>query len=258
MNFASERDLSTYVEERTDRLVAIARDLVRIPSENRAPQGAEFGCQEYLASRLRRAGWTPKLYTPDEVPGIAAHPLFWPGRDYAQRPNLASFRKGTGGGRSLVLSGHIDTVPAGSAPWTHSPFSGQIEGNRLYGRGAVDMKAGIASNLFVVETLSELGIDLAGNLTFEAVVDEEFGGVNGTLAGRLMGYNGDAAILSEPTATRVCPAQRGGRTVHLTFTAPNGGILAPAHGAGVAEQVLHLFRLRGFGDEHEFQAALVR
>ena len=102
------------------------------------------------------------------------------------------------------------------------------------------MKAGTASNLFVVETLSELGIALAGDLTFEAVVDEEFGGVNGTLAGRLMGYNGDAAILSEPTAVRVCPAQRGGRMVHLTFTAPNGGILAPTGGAGVTEQ-LRLF-----------------
>ena len=102
------------------------------------------------------------------------------------------------------------------------------------------MKAGIASNLFVVETLSELGIELAGDLTFESVVDEEFGGVNGTLAGRLMGYNGDAAILSEPTSTRVCPAQRGGRTVHITFAAPNGGILAPARGSDVTEQ-LRLF-----------------
>ena len=75
MNIASERDVSTYVEERADRLVAIVRDLVRIPSENRAPQGAELGCREYLASRLRRAGWDPTLYTPGEVPGIAAHLL---------------------------------------------------------------------------------------------------------------------------------------------------------------------------------------
>ena len=240
MSIALERDVSTYVEERTDRLVAIVRDLVQIPSENRAPQGAELGCQEYLASRLRLAGWNPKLYTPVEAPGIENHPLYWPGRDYARRPNLAAFRKGAGGGRSLVLSGHIDTVPAGSAPWTHPPFSGHVEGNRLYGRGAVDMKAGIASNLFVVEALSELGIELAGDLTFESVVDEEFGGVNGTLAGRLMGYNGDAAILSEPTGTRVCPAQRGGRMVHITFAAPNSGILEPVHGADVTEQ-LRLF-----------------
>ena len=187
MNTASERDLSPYVEERADQLVAIVRDLVRIPSENRAPRGAELGCQEYLAARLRLAGWEPKLYTPLEAPGIEDHPLYWPGRDYARRPNLGAIHRGAGGGRSLVLSGHMDTVPAGSAPWTHPPFSGHVEGNRLYGRGSVDMKAGIASNLFVVEALSELGIELAGDLTFESVVDEEFGGVNGTLAGRLMG-----------------------------------------------------------------------
>jgi acetylornithine deacetylase len=99
------------------------------------------------------------------------------------------------------------------------------------------MKAGIASNLFVAEALSELGIELAGSLTFESVVDEEFGGVNGTLAGRLMGYTGDAAVISEPTSTRVCPAQRGGRTVHITFAAPNGGILSPVSGMGVTEQL---------------------
>ena len=89
MNIALERDVSTYVEERAGRLVAIVRDLVQIPSENRAPQGAELGCQEYLASRLRLAGWEPNLYTPVVAPGIEDHPLYWPGRDYARRRRWA-------------------------------------------------------------------------------------------------------------------------------------------------------------------------
>lgn len=125
-----------------------------------------------------------------------------------------------------MLSGHVDTVPAGSAPWTRDPFGGEVEGNRLYGRGANDMKGGIATNLFVAEALHELGIRLRGDLIFESVVDEEFGGVNGTLAGRLMGFNADAAVISEPSFLRICPAQRGGRTVHLTLSAPNQGILS--------------------------------
>ncbi len=219
-----------YVDGNADRLIEIAQDLVRIPSENKAPLGSEFACQQYTASLLRNCGWNPRLYTPDEVPGIASHPLFWPGRDYTNRPNIAAHRSGSGGGRSLILSGHIDTVPAGSQRWTLDPFSGTLQDGRLYGRGACDMKSGVASNLFVAEALTELGIQLQGDLTFESVVDEEFGGVNGTLAGRLMGYRADAAIVSEPSGLRICPAQRGGRTVHLHFTAPNSGILGKAEG----------------------------
>lgn len=225
MSTAVEQEIRAFVAARASRLFEIARDLVRIPSENRAPEGAEWECQNYVAETLRRHGWDPQLYTPDEAPGIASHPLFWPGRNYTRRPNVGARRVGRGGGRSLVLSGHIDTVPAGTQPWTRDPFGGEIEGNRLYGRGSSDMKGGVASNLFVVEALSELGIDLAGDLVFETVVDEEFGGVNGTLAGRLKKFNADAAVISEPTNLRICPAQRGGRTVQITFSAPNGGVL---------------------------------
>lgn len=234
------QNLSTFVEERKSRLVEIVQDLVRIPSENRAPDGAERECQEYIAEHLRHINWSPLLYSPDDAPGIQSHPLFWPGRNYGDRPNLIATRTGNGDGRSLILSGHIDTVPAGSASWKHSPFSGQIEGNRLYGRGSCDMKAGVASNLFVLEALAEMGISLAGDLSFETVVDEEFGGVNGTLAGRLMGHTADAAIISEPTFNRICPAQRGGRTVDILFSVPNEGILSVAPGIGVIEQ-LRLF-----------------
>ena len=237
MNAAFVRELTKELSLRKDRVVEIARDLVRIPSENRAPDGAESACQQYIADFLRRCGWEPLLYTPDEAPGIKSHPLYWPGRNYVGRPNLTAKMNGAGSGRSLVLSGHIDTVPAGAAPWKADPFSGNIEGDRLYGRGANDMKAGIAMSLFVVESLAALDLRLSGDLTFESVVDEEFGGVNGTLAGRLMGYVADAAILTEPSFLRICPAQRGGRTVHLAFRSPNEGILGKAGSAGVIDQL---------------------
>ncbi len=244
--------LSAYVASRRDHLVSLLADLVRTPSENRAPRGAELACQQLLAGRLARAGCPPHLYEPDSVPGLLAHPLYWPGRDYRQRPNLAATLPGTGGGRSLLLSGHIDTVPAGSLAWSRPPFAATVEGNRLYGRGAWDMKAGVAANLFVLEAIQELGIRLRGDLIFESVVDEEFGGVNGTLAGRVAGYRADAAIVGEPSGLRLCPAHRGGRTVHLTFTAPNDGILAPAGASGVIEQ------LRVFLNELPAFAALRR
>jgi acetylornithine deacetylase len=236
MNIVSEQIVSGYVDAHADRLINILRDLVQIPSENHPPTGEEEGCQNFVVKFLDRLGWNPRSYIPSEVPGITEHPFFWKGRDYSNRPNVYAKRSGSGGGRSLILSGHIDTVPVGTPPWKFDPFGATVEGNRLYGRGSVDMKCGIATNLFVAEALTELGITLAGDLTIETVVDEEFGGVNGTLAGRVSGILADAAIISEPSFLRVCPAQRGGRAVHITFANPNEGILSDVDSC-VAEQL---------------------
>src|SRR5579872_2239221 len=174
-----EQTIADYVDQRQGRLIELTRDLIRIPSENTPPSGAERACQEYIAKTLRSSCWNPELYKLSDVKGLTQHPLFQPGRDYDDRPNLGARRKGNGRGRSLVLSGHIDTVPRGTQPWTRDAFGGEVDGNRIYGRGSNDMKAGVAMNLFVAESLPELGLQLAGDLVFETVIDEEFGGVNG-------------------------------------------------------------------------------
>lgn len=235
MTLALATDLRKYVRAQSGTLIQILRDLVAIPSENKAPNGAEGPVQRHIAARLRDLGYDPVLYRPDEVPGILDHADYWPGRDYTDRPNLNARVRGAGGGRSLVLSGHVDTVPVGSAAWTRDPFGGLVEGNRLYGRGSNDMKCGVAMNLFVLDALRQLGITLNGDLVFESVVDEEFGGVNGTLAGRLMGYNGDAAIITESTGLRICPAQRGGRLAYITLHAPNHGILGAVRASAIEQ-----------------------
>ena len=95
-------------------------------------------------------------------------------------------------------------------------------------------------NLFVAESLQELDVRLAGDLIVETVVDEEFGGVNGTLAGRVRGYVADAAVVSEPSFLRICAAQRGGRTAHITFSGSGGVLSEGAYPSGVVEQVTHL------------------
>ena len=252
-----EKQLCSYVEKHRDRLVEIIRDLVRIPSENTPPTGNEGACQQYAAELLRKQGIKPELYELTEVPGLREHPLFWPGRDYQDRPNLGARWKGHGGGRSLVLSGHIDTVPRGTQPWTRDAFGGEVEANRLYGRGSNDMKGGVGTNLFVVEALRDLGIELAGDLVFETVVDEEFGGVNGTLAGRLKGFSADAAIISEPSFLRVCPAQRGGRTAHIRLSASGGVLTEGAFPVGVIDQLHHLLHnLRSFAELRRSRASV--
>ena len=234
--------LFDFVDERKGRLIEILSELIRLPSENTPPDGAEKRCQQWLARQLEACGLIPDLYLINEVAELHEHLLYFPGRNYASRPNLGALRKGKGlrGGKSLLLAGHVDTVPAGTQPWTRSPFGAEIEGDRLYGRGANDMKAGLAMNLFVLECLAELKVPLAGDLRFESVVDEEFGGSNGTLAGRLRGNNADAAILAEPSNLRVCPAQRGGRTAHLRFQAPPAGVLENGNfPTGAIPQLIH-------------------
>ncbi len=246
----TEAQLCAYVDQHRGRLAGIVRDLVRIPSENTPPTGSEAACQDYIAALLRRLGHDPSLYRPDEVAGVREHALYWPGRDYSGRLNLAARLPGAGGGRSLILSGHIDTVPKGTQDWTRDPFGGEIEGNLLYGRGSNDMKGGVGINLFVMEALHEMGLRLAGDLTFETVADEEFGGCNGTLAARLAGFRADAAIISEPSFLRVCPAQRGGRTAHITLHASGGVLTEGRFPAGVVDQVRHfLVQLESFAEQ---------
>ncbi|MCX6624532.1 MAG: M20/M25/M40 family metallo-hydrolase [Acidobacteria bacterium] len=208
-------------------------ELIRIPSENLPPDGNEQQCQMYIAGQLRTLGLEPDVYDISEVAGLTRHPEYWPGRNYSGRPNVDAVLTGSGG-RSLVLSGHVDTVPHDTpVPWTYSPTGAEVAGGRMYGRGSWDMKAGVAMNLTVVRVLRELNAKLKGTLIFETVVDEEFGGVNGTLAGRLRGYNADAAIIGEPTALNICPAGRGGRTIHILFQG-KGGILATGKRSGRA------------------------
>lgn len=232
-----EREILHYVEERRDTLLDILCHLVQTPSENTPPTGAERACQEYCASVLASAGYQTESYEPDSVPGVAQHPLFRPGRSYRDRPNVAGRLPGRGRGRSLILSGHVDTVPVGTLPWTEDPFGARIDDGRMYGRGSNDMKAGVATNLFIAKAVTDLDLPLRGALTVESVVDEEFGGVNGTLAARVKGYVADAAVISEPSSLRVCPAQRGGRTAHITFETVNEGILSKSMEVGVADQL---------------------
>jgi acetylornithine deacetylase len=208
-----------------DDLIQTTAALVRIPSENTPPTGGEQECQKLVLSRLQSLGIPAEMYPIGSVPGLTSHKEFRPGRDYTNRSNIAGVISGSGGGRSLILSGHIDTVPRGSLPWARDPFGGVVEGNRLYGLGANDMKGGVGVILTVLRILKEAGVVLRGDLRVETVVDEEFGGVNGTLAARLREPRADAAIICEPTNQAICPAQTGGRTAHVRLKVESGGIL---------------------------------
>jgi acetylornithine deacetylase len=205
-----------------DEIVRVMRDLLRIPSMNHPPTGDEKACQDYIAAYLKRAGLSVDMYEPDKVPGMVDFSEYWPGRDYRDRPNLNSVLRGRGGGRSLLLTGHVDTVVPGDSVWSHPPFSAQIEGGRLYGLGAIDMKGQMGAALVLYKAIHERRIPLLGTLSYEIVVDEEEGGVNGTFAGRMRYGPMDGAVVMEGTNLQIYPAARGALITDFIFTSTEG------------------------------------
>lgn len=204
-------------------LLELVRTLVSFRSENRPPGGEEGPCQEFVAAYLGGLDLAADVFTPDEVHGAVEHPAWWPGRDYSGRPNVAARLAGAGGGRSLLFTGHVDVVPAlGIGEYGY--WDGAVVGGRLYGRGSLDMKGGIACYLHALRCLVECGLRLAGDVLVETTVDEEFGGANGTLACRLRGHHADAAVLPEPTGLTVCHATRGGIQYRIRASSTKGGM----------------------------------
>jgi len=130
------------------------------------------------------------------------------GVPFPGRPNVTGKRAGRGGGRSLIINGHVDVVsPEPVSAWTYDPWGAEIAGDRMYGRGAHDMKSGVALNLFLPRLLNGLGIELAGDLTIHSVIEEECTG-NGALAASLRD-RADGALVTEPQFTSYTQAHLG-------------------------------------------------
>jgi acetylornithine deacetylase len=118
-------------------------------------------------------------------------------------------------GPILVLNGHIDVVPPGDgALWTTDPWSAQVRDGHVLGRGACDMKAGLAAQVAAVEALAAAGVRLRGRVHLQSVVGEEDGGL-GTFATVQRGYRGDLAVICEPTSTQLVTASAGALTFRL-------------------------------------------
>ncbi len=206
MNYLSE--INGWLKKNEYEILQTLSKLIQIKTENLPPGGNEKPGQEYLYNKIVK--FIPEkdidIFEVDDVEGIRRHPLFFPTMDgiekvYRDRPNLVAKLKGKGGGKSLVFSGHMDTMPASGQKWKvfDDPFSGKIKDERMYGRGSVDMKAGTLSGFFALKCLHDLKIKLKGDVFAESVIDEENGGVNGTVACRLRNPDIDFAILSEST-----------------------------------------------------------
>ena len=215
-----ERRAAAEIERRADELVALTADLVGFDTTARSesdPPRDEAALQGYLAERLRDAGGEVDLWepTPDDVAGS---PLVPPGLAFDGRPQLAALFSGTGGGRSLLLNGHIDVVsPEPRERWTSDPNRAEVRDGAIFGRGACDMKGGVAAMVFAVETLAALDVRLAGDLVVCTVTDEESTGAGGLAAVR-HGVRADAGVVTEPSGFDVWIACRG--SLIPTITVP--------------------------------------
>ena len=180
------------IEARRDEIVETVADLVRFPSL----LGEEAAVQGYVGAHLRASGLATEVRDMDD--GLKALPNAGEsGVPFAVRPNVAGTLTGAGGGQSLILNGHVDVVSAEPvSAWTRDPWGASVEGNRMYGRGAYDMKSGVALNLLLPRMIRDLGIVLRGDLLVHSVIEEECTG-NGTLDLSLR-QRADAALVTEP------------------------------------------------------------
>lgn len=198
------------VAERESDLVALLSALIAYDTVTHtagSPPRQEAELQRFLAARLRTCGAGVMLEEPDGST-IAGHYSIPAGFSFTGRPQLVARFPGAGAGPTLLLNGHVDVVDAyPRAGWSSDPFCGVVRDGAVWGRGACDMKGGVASMVLAAEVLAELEIRLAGDLLVNTVTEEESTGAGGLHAARTL--TADAAIVPEPTGLDVAVACRG-------------------------------------------------
>ena len=219
-----EQKISDWVEENRNELIEELKEFLRIPSLT----GYEGEAQKYMESQYEKLGMTLDIFEPDikelfeKYPDVAQYPTSWePELDlviripdictyeqwlnsgyadklnYKGRPNVVGTLKGTGGGRSLILNGHVDSVTIGDlSSWEHDPFGAEQVGDKIYARGSTDMKGGLLACAKALQALKAADVNLRGDVICQSVVNEEHAG-NGTLACVARGYRADAAICAD-------------------------------------------------------------
>lgn len=194
-----------------DRLIKLLRSILRINTEN--PPGKERPVAEVLAEYLVPLGFETRFFE--------AEP---------DRTSLLAVLRGEGGGRSLIMNGHIDIGPIGDG-WTVDPLGGEIINGKIYGRGTGDMKSGIAAMICAAENIVKAGMKRRGDLYLACVADESSGGHKGS--GYLIRHadiKADMGVVCEPTGGHIGIAHRGVVWVRITVHGKPGQAARPWSG----------------------------
>lgn len=198
-----ESRLLREIERRSEDLVRLTQDLVRIPTTN-PPGNLYRRICEFLERRLAAAGFECRLIRAVGSPGDSETYPRW---------NILARRDGTSPGECVHFSSHTDVVEAGHG-WTVDPFGGEVRDGRVYGRGACDMKGGLATSIIAAETFVSVCPEFSGSIEISGTADEETGGFGGVafLAERGL-FHPDRVqhvIIPEPlNKDRICLGHRG-------------------------------------------------
>ncbi len=234
----SDVALFAAVKSRRAGLIGLAQDLIRIPTLNPPGQNYRRIC-EYLATRLAATGWEIDFIRAIGAPGDS---------DAYPRWNLvARFDSGTPGD-CVHFNSHHDVVEVGHG-WTRDPFGGELDGDKIYGRGACDMKGGLAASIIAAEAFIATTPNFKGSIELSATADEESGGYGGVAYLAERGYFApnrvQHVIIPEPLhKDRICLGHRGvwwaeiethGRIAHGSM--PFLGDSAIGHMGAVLEEI---------------------
>jgi acetylornithine deacetylase/succinyl-diaminopimelate desuccinylase family protein len=208
-----EQALVAWIEQQREEILRLAINLIRFRTVSSRPDARERydELNEYLAKEMGAVGLKVQTFRKDATAGA----------------NLVGLHAGTGGGKTLLMGGHTDVVPADEPDWiSGNGYEAKVIDGKLYGRGSADMKGGLAACLVAIRALKEKGVKLRGDILLVGSVDEEIGGVNG------MGYlvesgsvKVDYAINAEQTDLAIMTAYKGNCWIEVKVTG------ATAHGS---------------------------
>jgi succinyl-diaminopimelate desuccinylase len=190
------------VEARRDEVAALTAELIRFPTVN-PPGEAYRPCAEYVGAYLRKCGFETEFIRGEGAPGDT---------DRYPRTNVVARFDGRVPGPCVHFNSHIDVVEAGDG-WSVDPFAGIIKDGKVYGRGACDMKGGLAASIIAVQAFMQTYPDFPGAIEISGTVDEESGGFGGVAHLAKLGYFSrpkvDHVIIPEPlNKDRICHGHR--------------------------------------------------
>ena len=201
-----EKQIVDRVDNLADDILDFTSRLVTEPSI----LGQEASVMEVMEAELTKLSFDPVRILIDPVK-LSQHPGFAPVPwSYEGRYNVAARREASAdGGRSVILNGHLDVVsPEPLFLWERDPYDPVEKGGWLYGRGAADMKSGVAAMTYAVHAVEKAGFGFKAPVTIEAVIEEECGG-NGALACVAAGHDAEAVLIPEPMGMSILTAQLG-------------------------------------------------